>query len=98
MISSPRTSKLISEKYSYLPGVVAKLGPSEVGQIFKSSKSPYSFFPSLGLFSIEFSLGYCHNMHFTKRNGTNETEVSSYSLARKSIKKKWTLPPHAKVL
>lgn len=60
---SPRTGAALYKKYTILPKVVAKLEPAEVGCVFKHSTDPNSFFPLLGLFSVEFALGYCNNMH-----------------------------------
>jgi hypothetical protein len=59
---SPRTALPLAKKYASLPGAVAKLEPSEVGTIFRHAKDPFSFFPSIGMFSVEFALGYCNNM------------------------------------
>lgn len=75
---SPSTSKLIYEKYNSLPEIVLKLDPSNVAQIFKCTKNPFAFFPTVGLFSIEFSLGYCNSMHCSKKN-----------LDNKKLKNKW---------
>jgi hypothetical protein len=88
MIISPRTSALVAEKYSCLPSLIAKLEPTEVGHIFKNVNNPHAFFPSIGLFSVEFSLGYCFNMHTAKKQ--NETENSSIRAERKPRRKKWT--------
>ena len=63
---SPKTSHTIVQKYIAIPASVAKLEPSSVGTIFKHSSNPHSFFPSIGLFSTEFALGYCNNMHFKR--------------------------------
>lgn len=60
---SPRTGSAIYRKYTILPKVIAKLEPADVGCVFKNSSDPFSFFPFLGLFSVEFALGYCNNMH-----------------------------------
>ena len=70
---SPRTAYPISVKYSMIPHTVAKLEPSEVGHIFKNAGNPFSFFPSIGLFSVEFALGYCNNMHY-KNNAVIPTK------------------------
>lgn len=64
MLVSPRTAQPIAVKYAVVPLAVAKLEPSEIGTIFKHTKSPFSFFPSIGLFAVEFALGYCNNMHY----------------------------------
>lgn len=63
---SPRTSQSIVQKYIAIPICVSKLEPSSVGIIFKHSSNPHSFFPAIGLFSTEFALGYCNNMHFKR--------------------------------
>jgi hypothetical protein len=73
LVVSPRTAKSIADKYAALPKVVARLEPSEVGQIFKHAASPCTYFPTLGLFCAEFALGYCHNMHY-KRTGTGDNK------------------------
>jgi len=69
---SPRTAHPISVKYAAIPLVVSRMEPSEVGNIFRhAANNPYSFFPSYGLFSVEFALGYCNNMHY-KRDAASE--------------------------
>ena len=90
MIISPRTSHLISDKYRALPLAVSKLEPIEVGHIFKNAQNPFTFFPALGIFSAEFSLCYCHNMHFHKNKD------SSNGALHKTTRKKWNLTQHAK--
>ena len=64
MLVSPRTAQPIALKYAAVPLAVARLEPSDVGTIFKHTQSPFSFFPSIGLFGVEFALGYCNNMHY----------------------------------
>ena len=61
---SPRTAYPISKKYSLIPLTVSKLDPVDVGK--HAASNPLTFFPSTGLFSIEFALGYCNNMHYKK--------------------------------
>ena len=73
MLVSPRTAKPLADKYAALPKVVARLEPSDVGHIFKHASNPFVYFPALGLFSAEFALGYCHNMHY-KRLGEGVPE------------------------
>jgi len=63
---SPKSGFPILTKYSVIPSHVGKLDPSSIGNIFKNSGEPQFFFPTIGLFSAEFSLGYCNNMHFKK--------------------------------
>lgn len=63
---SPRTANPIANKFSMIPMVVASLEPTEVGNIFKHAENPFSFFPAIGLFSVEFALGYCNNMHYKR--------------------------------
>jgi hypothetical protein len=67
---SPKSGFPILTKYSSIPSHVGKLDPSSIGNIFKNSGEPHYFFPSIGLFSAEFSLGYCNNMHFKKSEST----------------------------
>ena len=83
---SPHTSSLINEKYHILPHIISKLEPSEVGHIFKNAQNPHAFFPNLGIFSAEFSLGYCYNMHYSKRS--NEKDFSSSTPKRRTTRKK----------
>ena len=56
----------MAKKYALIPLVVSRLEPAEVGNIFKHADNPLSFFPSIGLFSVEFALGYCNNMHYKR--------------------------------
>jgi hypothetical protein len=65
-IVSPRTAHPIVQKYISIPLNVARLEPQEVGALFKNSQNPFSFFPTIGMFSVEFALGYCNNMHCKK--------------------------------
>ena len=83
---SPRTGKLIAAKYSALPSLVSKIEPAEIGSIFKHSGDPFAFFPTVGLFSTEFALGYCHNLN-AKRV---ETEISHAAPAVRKVSTKWT--------
>ena len=72
---SPKTAKPIILKYSSLPRIVNNLEPNSVSVIFKNSNNHLSFFPSLGLFSIEFALAYCVNLHAkNKKNFEDEME------------------------
>jgi hypothetical protein len=73
---SPKTAFPISQKYSSILSTVSKLEPSVVGNIFKHANNPLSFFPSIGLFSVEFALAYCNNMNYNKKIG----ELGSESL------------------
>jgi hypothetical protein len=66
---SPETAKCVYEKYKALPHIVKSLDPSEVGLILKSRQNNlFSFYPSLGLFSTDFALGYCNNLHSKSRS------------------------------
>lgn len=65
---SPHTAYPISKKYSSIVSTVSNLEPSTVGNIFKHANNPFSFFPAIGLFSVEFALGYCNNMNYNKKN------------------------------
>ena len=78
MVVSPRTAHPIVQKYIAVPLAVSRLDPQEVGTIFKHAQHPFSFFPSMGLFSVEFALGYCNNMHY-KRADAPSLPVSKQS-------------------
>ena len=64
MMVSPRTAHPISIKYNSIPIVVSRLEPIEIGTIFKNAQNPFAFFPSIGMFSVEFALGYCNKMNY----------------------------------
>lgn len=83
---SPRTGKLIAAKYAALPTLVSKIEPSEIGSIFKHSADPFAFFPTVGLFSTEFALGYCHNLNVKR----GETEISHAAPSARTVSTKWT--------
>ena len=78
---SPRTAYPLSKKYNVIPVAVSKLDPIDVGK--HAASNPLAFFPSTGLFSIEFALGYCNNMHYNKRTETAPTIETT----KRSIKK-----------
>lgn len=84
MLPSPRTSTFLAQKYFCLPRIINKLDPATVGNIFKNCKNPHAFFPALGIFSLEFSLGYCHNMHASKK-----AQDCSVATTRRNPKRKW---------
>ena len=72
---SPKTAIPISQKYSSILSTVSRLEPSVVGNIFKHANNPLSFFPSIGLFSVEFALAYCNNMNYSKKMGDAPLEI-----------------------
>jgi hypothetical protein len=72
---SPRTAYPLAKKYALIPITVSHLDPIEVGK--HAASNPLSFFPSTGLFSIEFALGYCNNMHYGKRNESAPSVINS---------------------
>jgi len=82
---SPRTGKLLAEKYAAIPSHVANIEPADLGYIFKHAQNPHAFFPFFGLFATEFSLGYCNNMN-SKRS---ETDDSCVGTKRHPDSKKW---------
>lgn len=65
---SPSTAKCIYQKYNVLPDIVKSLEPSEVSLILKSQRNLYAFYPRLGLFSTDFAVGYCNNLHSKSRS------------------------------
>ena len=65
---SPSTAKCIYQKYSTLPNVVKALQPSEVSLILKSQRNLHAFYPRLGLFSTDFAVAYCNNLHSKSRS------------------------------
>jgi hypothetical protein len=65
---SPSTAKCIYQKYNTLPDIVKSLEPSEVSLILKSQRNLYAFYPRLGLFSTDFAVAYCNNLHSKSRS------------------------------
>jgi hypothetical protein len=65
---SPSTAKCIYQKYKILPEVVKSLEPSEVSLILKSQRNVHGFYPRLGLFSTDFAVAYCNNLHSKSRS------------------------------
>jgi hypothetical protein len=67
----------ITKKYRNICSIVSQLDSSTVAGIFKHANTPYVFFPSLGLFSVEFFLGYCNNLHSSKKTESVESPKKS---------------------
>jgi len=65
---SPSTARCIYQKYDTLPDIVKSLEPSEVSLILKSQRNLYAFYPRLGLFSTDFAVAYCNNLHSKSRS------------------------------
>lgn len=76
VLVSPKTAHPIVQKYVTVPLVVSRLDPQEVGSIFKHTQNPFSFFPAIGLFSVEFALGYCNNMHYKRSESAPSANLS----------------------
>lgn len=70
---SPRTGKLLSQKYINIPQRVAKLETSEVTQIFRNNLQVNTYYPRIAMFGGEFCLGYCYNLSNNKKNGSNDS-------------------------
>lgn len=68
-VVSPRTAAPLAAKYAALPAIVARMEPADIGYVFKHVQHPHAFMPSMGLFAVEFALGYCHNMHYKRSQG-----------------------------
>jgi len=70
---SPRTGKLLSQKYKSLSTKIANLETSEVTKIFRNNLKQTTFYPRVGLFGCEFCLGYCYNLGNKNKNGGNDS-------------------------
>lgn len=73
---SPRSAAPMAAKYAALPAIVARMEPSDIGYVFKNAQQPHAFLPSMGLFAVEFALGYCHNLHYRRANGTAQAPAA----------------------
>lgn len=70
---SPRTGKLVANKYKKNLLRVSKLESSEISQIFKNNFKMNTFYPRYGFFASEFCLGYCYHINNkNKQNGSND--------------------------
>jgi hypothetical protein len=86
---SPCTAKCIYQKYNSLPEIIKSLEPSEVSLILKSQRNLYAFYPRLGLFSTDFAVAYCNNLHSNKsRSRQKPTLNSDYSKEDRKKKRK----------
>jgi hypothetical protein len=77
-VVSPRAAAPMADKYAALPAIVARMEPSDIGYVFKHAQQPHAFLPSMGLFAVEFALGYCHNLHYRRSNG-GATVAAAYA-------------------
>lgn len=71
---SPRTGKLMNQKYRTMLQKVSNLENSEVTQIFRNNFKPNTFYPRFGLFGCEFCLGYCYNMGTKNKNSNGPND------------------------
>lgn len=76
---SPSTAKCIYQKYNTLPEIVKSLEPSEVSLILKSQRNLYAFYPRLGLFSTDFAVAYCNNLHSKSRSRQRPRYAHTYN-------------------
>lgn len=53
-------------KYEALLPKVEALEPSVVSMMYKEVKSPFTFYPNVGIFFNEFALCYCASLNSTK--------------------------------
>jgi hypothetical protein len=84
---SPCTAKCIYQKYNSLPEIIKSLEPSEVSLILKSQRNLYAFYPRLGLFSTDFAVAYCNNLHSNKSRSRQKPTKSDSKEDRKRKRK-----------
>lgn len=72
---SPCTAKCIYQKYNFLPEIVKSLEPSDVSLILKSQRNLHAFYPRLGLFSTDFAVAYCNNLHSSKSRSRQKPKL-----------------------